>query len=175
MMIKGQPWTKKRARWWLLAGDGKRDEHSLFIWSRKSLKEHKTRFSLGQEEGVIKGKKDWEQKCMTIQQKPKNFEISSHWKNSSQENSFKMVQPRPFTRSLVPKFRMKKRMLTMVVQMRLCHLWRNSNLKSMKLNLCNPPLHQKKCSPKLLESQRCTLLLPTCFNKPRDVMRAFQT
>ena len=35
--------------------------------------------------------------------------------------------------------------------------------------------HQKKCSPKLLKSQRCTLLLPTRFNKPRNVMHAFQT
>ena len=80
---------------------------------------------------------------------PKTLESSSHWKNSSLENSFKITQPRPFTRSVVAKFRMKMRMLTMVVQVRLCHLWRNSNLESMKLNPCNPPLHQKKCSPKL--------------------------
>ena len=124
---------------------------------------------------MIKGKGDWEQKCMMIQHKPKNFEVSSHGKNSSLENSFKITQPRPFTQSLVMKFRMKRKMLTMVVQVRLCHLWRNSNLESMKLNPRNPPLHQKKCSPKLLKSQRCTLLLLTRFNKSRNVMRALQT
>ena len=106
---------------------------------------------------------------------PKNLESSSHWKNSSLENSFKITQPRPFTQSLVVKFRTKRKMLTMVVQVRLCHLWRNSNLESMKLNPRNPPLHQKKCSPKLLKSQRCALLLPTCFNKPKNVMRVLQT
>ena len=166
---------RKRAGRWLLTGDGKRVEHSLFIGSPKSPKEHKTKFSLGQEEGAIKGKKDWGQKCMTIWHKPKNLEISSHWKNSSPENSFKIIQPRSFTQYLVVKFRTKRKMLTMVVQVRLCHLWRNSNLESMKLNPCNPPLHQKKCSPKLLKSQRCALLLPTRFNKPRNVMRALQT
>ena len=175
MMIKDQQWMRKKARRWLLEGDGKRDEHSLFIWSPKSPEKHKTIFNLGQEKGAIKGKGDWEQKCMIIQHKPKNLESSSHWKNSSLENSFKITQPRPFTQSLVVKFRTKRKMLTMVVQVRLCHLWRNSNLESMKLNPRNPPLHQKKCSPKLLKSQRCTLLLPTRFNKPRNVMRALQT
>ena len=175
MMIKGQQWMRKRVGRWLLEGGGKRDEHSLFIWLSKSPKEHKTRLSFSQEERVIKGKGDWEQKCMTIQYKPKNFEVSSHWKNSSLENSFKITQPRLFTQSLVVKFRTKRKMLTMVVQVRLCHLWRNSNLELMKLNPRSPPLHQKKCSPKLLKSQRCTLLLPTRFNKPRNVMRALQT
>nr|POE62722.1 hypothetical protein CFP56_26482 [Quercus suber] len=91
------------------------------------------------------------------------------------ENSFKMPQPRPFTRSLIAKFRMKMRMLAMVVQTRLCHSWRNSNLELMKLNPCNPPSHQEKHSPKLLESQRYTLLLPTRSNKPKNVTRALQT
>ena len=118
-MIKGQQWMRKRAGQWLLEGDGKRDEHSLFIWSAKSLEKHKTRFNLNQEKGAIRGEGDWEQECMTIQHKPKNLESSSHWKNSSLENSFKITQPRPFTRSLVAKFRMKRRMLTMVVQVRL--------------------------------------------------------
>ena len=54
--------------------------------------------------------------------KPKNLESSSHWKNSSLENYFKITQPRLFTRSLVVKFKMKRRMLTMVAQMRLRHL-----------------------------------------------------
>ena len=152
MMIKGQRWMRKKAGRWLLARDGRRNEHSLFIWSPKSPEKHKTRFSLGKKEWVIKGKGDWEQKCMKIQHKPKNLESSSHWKNSSPENSFKMTQPRPSTQSLIAKFRTKRRMLTMVVQKRLCHLWRNSNLRSMKLNPCNPPHHQKKCSPKLLKS-----------------------
>ena len=174
MMIKDQQWMRKKARRWLLEGDGKRDEHSLFIWSPKSPEKHKTIFNLGQEKWAIKGKGDWVQKCMIIQHKPKNLESSSHWKNSSLENSFKITQRRPFTQSLVVKFRTKRKMLTMVVQVRLCHLWRNSNLESMKLNPRNPPLHQKKCSPKLLKSQRCTLLLPTRFNKPRNVMRALQ-
>ena len=31
MMIKGQQWMRKRARGWLLEGDGKRDKHSIFI------------------------------------------------------------------------------------------------------------------------------------------------
>ena len=31
MMIKGQQWMRKRAGQWLLEGDGKRYEHSLFI------------------------------------------------------------------------------------------------------------------------------------------------
>ena len=174
-MIKGQKWVRMRVGWWLLIGDGRRDENSLFIWSPKSVDEHKTRFSLGQEEGVKKGKKDREQKCMTIQHKPKNFEFSSHWKNSSLENSFKITQQRPFTWSLVMKFMTKNRMSTMVVQMRPCHLWRNSNLRLMKLNPCNPPPHQKKCSPKLLKSQRCITLIPTCFNKCKNVTCALQT
>ena len=121
-MIKGQQWMRKRAGRWLLTGDGKRVEHSLFIGSPKSPKEHKTKFSLGQEEGAIKGKKDWGQKCMTIWHKPKNLEISSHWKNSSPENSFKMTQQRPCIRSLIKKFMTKRRMLNIVVQIRLCHL-----------------------------------------------------
>ena len=175
MMIKGQQWMRKRAGRWLLEGDGKRDEHSLFIWSPKSPEKHKTRFSLGQEKEAIRGKGDWEQKSLIIQQKPKNLESSSHWKNSSPKNSFKIIQPRSFTQYLVVKFRTKRKMLTMVVQVRLCHLWRNSNLESMKLNPRNPSLHQKKCSPKLLKSQRCALFLPTRFNKPRNVMRALQT
>ena len=173
MMIKGQQWMRVRVGRWLLVGDGRRDEHSLFIWLPKSLEEHKTRFSLGQEEGAIKGKKNWEQKCMTIRNKPKNFKISSHWKNSSPKNSFKMTQQRPFTQSLIMKFMTKKRMSTMMVQMRLCHFWRNSNLRLMKLNPCNPPPHQKKCSPKLLKSQRCTTLIPTHINKFKNVTRAF--
>ena len=113
---------RKRAGRWLLEGDGKRDKHSLFIWSPKSPEKHKTRFNLGQEKGAIRGKGDLEQKCMIIQHKPKNLESSSHWKNSSLENYFKITQPRPFTRSLVVKFKMKRRMLTMVAQMRLRHL-----------------------------------------------------
>ena len=48
-------------------------------------------------------------------------------------------------------------------------------LRLTKLNPHNPPLHQKKCSPKLLKSQRCTPLIPTCFNKPQNVMRALWT
>ena len=152
MMIKGQQWMKKRDGRWLLKGDGKRDEHSLFIWSPKSLEKYKTKFNLCQEKEAIRGKGDWEQKCLIIQHKPKNLESSSHWKNSSLENSFKITQSRPFTQSLVVKFKMKRKMLTMVVQVRLCHLWRNSNLELMKLNPRNPPFHQKKCSPKLLKS-----------------------
>ena len=45
---------------------------------------------------------------MIIQHKPKNLESSSHWKNSSLENSFKITQPRPFTQSLVVKYKTKK-------------------------------------------------------------------
>ena len=97
MMIKGQQWMRKKAGQWLLEGDGKKDEHSLFIWSPKSPEKHKTRFNLGQKKGAIKGKGDWEQKCMIIQHKPKNLKSSSNWKNSSLENSFKITQPRPFT------------------------------------------------------------------------------
>ena len=48
MMIKGQWWMRKKAGRWLFARDGRRNEHSLFIWSPKSPKEHKSRFNLGQ-------------------------------------------------------------------------------------------------------------------------------
>ena len=167
MMIKGQQWMRKRVGRCLLEGGGKKDEHSLFIWLPKSPEEHKTIFNFSQEERVIKGRRDWEQKCMTIRHKPKNFEISSHWKNSSLENSFKITQSRPFTQSLVAKFRTKRKMLTMVVEVRLCHLWRNSNLRLMKLNPCNPPPHQKKFSPKLLKSQWGTPLYQHASTNPR--------
>ena len=140
-----------------------------------SPEKHKTRFNLGQEKGAIRGKGDWKQKCIIIQHKPKNLESSSNWKNSSLEDSFKITQLRPFTQSLVVKFKTKKEDVD--------HGGPSETLSSLEelqsrvdeVEPCNPPLHQKKCSPKLLKSQRCALFLPTCFNKPRNVMRALQT
>ena len=68
---------------------------------------------------------------------PKNFEISSHWKNSFPENSFKTTQRRPFTWSLITKFMTKRRVLTIVVTSR--EFNKNKKIKKrVSQNFCGP-------------------------------------